>query len=64
MLRISLKAARINAGLKQIDTAEALGVDKKTVSSWEKGKTMPAADKIESLCNLYGVNYDNIRWTN
>lgn len=64
MLRISLKAARVNAELKQIDTANALDVDKKTVSSWEKGRTMPAADKVEALCALYGISYDNIRWTN
>lgn len=63
MLRISLRAARINAGLKQIDTANALKVDKKTVSSWEKGKTMPSADKVSALCSLYGMSYDNIRWT-
>jgi transcriptional regulator with XRE-family HTH domain len=64
MLRISLKAARVNAELRQIDTAIALDVDKKTVSSWEKGTTMPAADKVEALCNLYGISYDNIRWKN
>lgn len=64
MLRISLRAARVNAGLKQIDTANALEVDKKTVSSWEKGKTMPSADKVGALCALYGISYDNIRWTN
>lgn len=63
-MRISLKAARVNAGLKQIDTANALDVSKKTVASWENGKTMPAVDKIEALCTLYGVSYDNIRWTN
>lgn len=63
-MRISLKAARINAGLKQEDTAKALNVSKKTVASWENGKTMPAVDKIESLCALYGVGYDNIRWIN
>ena len=63
MLRISLKAARVNAELKQIDTANALGVDKKTVSSWEKGRTMPSADKVNALCSLYGISYDNIRWT-
>ena len=64
MLRISLKAARVNAGLKQIDTANALDVDKKTVCSWEKGRTMPSADKVGALCSLYGVSYDDIRWTN
>ena len=63
MLRISLKAARINAELKQEAVAEALGVTRKTVASWENGGSVPSADKVEPLCKLYGVNYDNIRWS-
>lgn len=63
-MRISIKAARVNAELKQCDTAKALNVSTKTVASWEKGATMPAVDKIEALCALYGVSYDDIRWTN
>lgn len=63
-MRISIKAARVNAELKQSDTATALNVSKKTVASWEKGETMPKADKINALCTLYGVSYDDIRWNN
>lgn len=62
MVQISLKAARINAGLKQTDMAYALGVDRKTISSWESGKSMPKADKIEVICSLLGVSYDSIKW--
>jgi len=58
----TLKAARVNKGLTQNDVSEALGVNKKTVSSWENGKTMPNAKMIEPLCNLLGVKYDDIRW--
>ena len=63
MLRISLKSARINAGLRQTDVAVTLGVSRKTVAAWENGKAMPSVDKVEPLCNLYGLTYDNIRWT-
>lgn len=63
MLRISLKSARINAGLKQSDVADALGVSRKTIAAWENGRAVPSIDKVEPLCNLYGVTYDNIRWT-
>ena len=62
MMRISLKAARINAGLKQTDMATALNVDRKTIGSWESGKSMPTADKVEPICALLGVNYDAIKW--
>lgn len=61
-MKISIRAARINKGLTQAESAKALGIDKKTLSSWEQYKTMPSADKIILLCDLYGVPYDNIRW--
>lgn len=49
-------------GLTQEDVAKAVGVTKKTVGSWESGKTLPKLEKIEPLCNLLGVQYDNIKW--
>ena len=61
-MRITLKAARINKGLTQEDVAKALNVTKKTVGSWEMGKTMPKIDKIEHLCSLLGCKYDDIAW--
>lgn len=61
-MRVTLKAARINKGLTQEDVAKALNVTKKTVGSWESGKTMPKIDKIELLCNLFGCGYDDIAW--
>lgn len=62
MLRITLKAARINAGLRQTDAALALDVSRDTIRSWETGKSFPRSEKIEPICNLYGVHYDNIQW--
>ena len=61
-MRVTLKAARINKGLTQEDVAKALNVTKKTVGSWEMGKTMPKIDKIEHLCQLFGCSYDDICW--
>lgn len=62
MERISLRAARVNAGLTQDGVAKALNVAKKTVWAWENGKTIPKIDKIDPLCKLYGVRYDDIAW--
>lgn len=62
IVQLTLKAARINKGLRQTDVAVALGVDRKTVSSWEKGKSMPNASKIPGICDVLGVAYDNIKW--
>ena len=61
-MKITLKAARVNKGLTQANIATALSVNKKTVSSWENGKTMPNTKLIEPLCSLLGVTYDNIKW--
>lgn len=63
-MRMSLKAARTNSNLTQEEVAMRLRVTKKTVSSWENGKTLPALDKIEAICELYGLSYDDIQWRN
>ena len=60
MPKLSLKAARVNAGLSQKKAAELLDVSNKTLWSWENGKSFPNADKIVSICNLYGVQYDHL----
>ena len=61
-MRISLKAARVNKRLTQANVAKALNVTKKTVGAWESGKTMPNVNKIDPLCTLLGVKYDDIQW--
>ena len=61
-MQMTIKAARINKGLLQTDVATALGVSRKTVGSWESGKTMPNAKVIDPLCELLGVDYNNIIW--
>lgn len=60
MSKISLKAARVNANLRQTDVALELNVAVSTVRNWESGKTFPKQPVIEKLCGLYGVSYDNI----
>lgn len=62
-MQISIKAARVNKEMTQKEAANKLGIDRKTLASWEKQTTMPSADKIALLCSLYEVDYDNIRWT-
>lgn len=60
MLKITLKAARVNAGLKQCESAKSLGISRKTLIRWENGETFPKPEQINALCALYGVSYDNI----
>lgn len=63
MEKISLPAARVNAGLSQKSAAVKLGISNKTLCSWEKGKTFPDQPMIEKICALYGRSYDSIKFT-
>lgn len=62
MQKISLKAARVNADLTQKEAAKLLEVSKKTLQNWESHKTMPRTDKITTICKLYKIEYDCIKW--
>lgn len=62
MERMSMRAARIDRGMTQEELATALNVTKKTISSWEQGKTRPKSDKIDAICCILGRSYDSIRW--
>lgn len=58
MIQITLRAARVNAGYTQKEAAAKLGVSNTTLLSWEKGLSMPKANQIDAICNLYRVTYD------
>lgn len=60
MTRITLKAARVNAGYSQKEAAKILNISNKTLCNWENCKTFPDQPMIEKLCALYGVTYDMI----
>lgn len=60
--KITLQAARVNAGYTQDTAAKLLGISKKTLVSWEKGRTFPSAQKIERICEVYGVHYDQLKF--
>ncbi len=60
MSKITLKAARVNAGLTQSEAAKQLQVSNKTLWAWENGKSVPSVSRIDAICTLYGMNYDNL----
>jgi transcriptional regulator with XRE-family HTH domain len=62
-MTITLKAARVNKGITQEELADTLKVSKKTISSWESGKTVPKIDKIQPLCAALEMEYNDIQWT-
>ena len=60
MLKITLTAARVNAGFTLDEVAEHLHKTKSTIIAWEKGKTNIKVQDFDSLCNLYRISKDYI----
>ena len=58
--KISLAAARVNAGMLQEVAAIKLHVTAETLRSWEKGDTAPSYDKFMEICKLYQYPADFI----
>ena len=62
IVKFSLAAARVNAGLSQKEAAEKLGISNKTLCRWENYQTYPSADMVQKICELYGIPYDQINF--
>ena len=54
LLKLTYKAARVNAGLTSVEASTVLGIRPSTLSSYENGKTKPNADMLRKMANLYG----------
>lgn len=52
-MKISLKAARVNAGLSQSDVAKHMHKTTHTIVNWEKGKIPVDPILFKELCSLY-----------
>ena len=59
-LMITLAAARVNAGLKQMEVAERMKVSKQTIINWEKGKSEPSTTQADILSDIYNMPRENI----
>ena len=58
--KISLAAARVNAGLSQADVARELHMSKSTIVKWESGKTPIGVPQLRALCDIYNMPSDYI----
>ncbi len=59
-LKISLRAARINAGLKLSEVGKIINKTPQAISNWEQGKTHIKVIDLEKLCELYNVTREDI----
>lgn len=53
-----IRDLRIDRDLRQIDVANATGIDQKTLSNYETGKTNPDSYAIIKLADFFGVTTD------
>lgn len=59
-MKLTLKAARVNAGLTQTEFANALGVSKATVFEWENGKRGVRPVYMPLIAKVTGVSVNDI----
>ncbi|MBE6786317.1 MAG: helix-turn-helix transcriptional regulator [Ruminococcaceae bacterium] len=53
-----IRDLREDMDLRQIDVANSTGIDQKTLSNYETGKTNPDSEAIVKLADFFGVSTD------
>lgn len=53
-----LRDLREDKDLRQVDVSNATGIDQRTLSNYETGKTNPDSFAIIKLCDFYNVSAD------
>ena len=53
-----IKELREDRDLRQIDVANAIGIDQRSLSNYETGKTNPDSTAIIKLAEFFGVTCD------
>lgn len=60
MARMTIKAARVNAGLCQKEAAKRLNISNKTLCAWETYKSYPTVDKLPLICEVYNIRCNDL----
>lgn len=55
-----LSSARKTAGMTQAEFASKIGVDRSTVTKWERGSAYPSADKLPEIAAALGCTIDDL----
>ena len=59
-MKITLAAARVNAGLSQREAAKMLGITPETLRNYERGKQVPSWTTVKEMERIYGISADNM----
>lgn len=57
---LDLRAARRNSGLRQVDCAHLMGVNKTKISNLENGRQRPSVRDICTLSMIYGRSFESL----
>lgn len=57
-MRNRIRDRREDMDLRQSDLAEKTGIDQRTISNYETGKTVPDAYALIKLADFFGVSID------
>lgn len=60
-MKITLKAARVNAGFTIREVANLISKNKNTIVSWELGKVKISQQDFERLCDLYEIEQKYVK---
>ena len=55
-----LSTQRTRRKVSQEHVAKKLGVTQSAISQWESGETMPSADKLKAIAELYQCTVDDL----
>lgn len=60
MIKLTMEAARVNAGLTQQDLADKLGVSRSTIINIENGYAEMKPVFLYAFCHVVGIPEENI----
>ena len=55
-----IRALREDQDLRQIDVSQATGIDQKTLSNYETGRTRPDSEALILLADFFHVSIDDL----
>lgn len=61
-MKLTLKAARIEAGFTQQAVQQRTGIARSTLTRWEQYKTTPSDENRKALCAVYSIPETEIKW--
>lgn len=59
-MAMTLRAARVNKGLTQLEACKLLGIGESTLINWEASRSFPNVPQIMKIEEVYGIPYNEI----